>query len=130
VRSEAMGSDIKRGWGKRRTVARDYVSEYPIFLGNSRVGPDLSNIGVRKPDAQWHHLHLYDPAKVVPGSPMPSYRFLYKKQRVTGERSADALPLEGIEEGYEIVPTKAAKALVAYLQSLDKTYSLPEAPSS
>ena len=125
---QVHSTDVKRGWGKRRTVARDYITEKPVLLGNLRIGPDLANVGARQSSAEWYHLHLYDPAKAVPGSTMPSYRFLYKKRRIVGEPSQDALKLDGIEEGYEVVPTQEAKTLVAYLQSLDKNYSLPEAP--
>jgi cytochrome c oxidase cbb3-type subunit II len=45
--------------------------------------------------------------------------------------SADALKLSGSRAppaGYEIVPTEEGKALVAYLISLKRNYSLPEAP--
>ncbi len=129
VRAEADGSDIRRGWGKRRSVARDYISEGPIFLGDMRTGPDLAGLGEREMSDKKLHLHLYDPQKVTPGSTMPSYRFLYKKQRISGEPSDEALELEGIEPGYEVVPTRDAKTLVAYLRSLDKSYALPEAPS-
>ena len=40
-------SDIKRGWGTRRTVARDYIYEKPVMLGTMRTGPDLANVGLR-----------------------------------------------------------------------------------
>ena len=60
---------------------------------------------------------------------MPSYRFLYEKRRVTGDRSAEALRLSGPgapPEGWEVVPTYDAKCLVAYLMSLDQTHALKE----
>lgn len=124
-------SDIARGWGVRRTVARDYMNDRPVLLGSMRIGPDLTNIGKRQPSAEWHHLHLYQPQVVSPGSTMPPFRFLYKKQKIVGEPSSSALKLKGSdapEAGYEIIPTREAKALVAYLLSLDRTYSLPEDP--
>src|SRR3954454_3984847 len=45
VRDPQMGTDIERGWGPRRTVARDYIYDTPALLGSSRLGPDLSNVG-------------------------------------------------------------------------------------
>lgn len=63
---------------------------------------------------------------------MPAYKFLYEKRRVGGEPSADALHLKGEEapgEGWEIVPSYDAKALVAYLMSLDQSHPLPEVKS-
>lgn len=132
VRGETQGSDLARGWGVRRTVARDYIGDRPHFLGTMRTGPDLSNIGRRQSSADWHHRHLYNPQAVSPGSVMAPFRFLYRLQKIAGERSAEALKIEGAETpppGWEVVPTPDAKALVAYLLSLDRSYALPEAPA-
>ena len=118
--------DVPR-WGPRRTVAQDYLFDWPVQLGFVRLGPDLMNVGLRQPSAQWHLLHLYNPRLLVEGSTMPPYRFLFEKRRIkpTGP-SRDALPIK--IEGYEIVPTHRATALVAYLQSLNATIPLFEAP--
>jgi len=134
IRPEWAGSDIARGWGLRRTVPRDYIYESPVYLGTMRTGPDLSNIGARQPSKEWHYKHLYAPR--VMGSQhsiMPSYKHLFKVQKVDGAPAADALEFaegDGVEipEGHEIVPTQRARALVEYLVSLNRNYSLPEAP--
>jgi cytochrome c oxidase cbb3-type subunit 2 len=66
-----------------------------------------------------------------PGSIMPSFRYLYEVRKVTGQPSADAVKADGEwapPAGHVIVPGPEAKALVAYLLSLDKSYSLPEVP--
>ena len=131
VRQVGYGSDLERGWGARSTVARDYMRENPVFLGTMRTGPDLANIGARQPSAVWHHQHLYQPTVVSPGSIMPSYRYLYRLQKIEGQRSANAidlLPPDNPPDGYEVVPTYEAEALVAYLLSLNRNYPLPEAP--
>lgn len=39
-------------------------------------GPDLTHVGARKPEAEWHIEHLKDPAGVVSGSAMPPYAHL------------------------------------------------------
>lgn len=131
VRQVGYGSDLERGWGARPTVARDYMRENPAFLGTMRTGPDLTNIGARQPTAMWHHQHLYQPGVVSPGSIMPSYRYLYRLQKIEGQRSVNAidlLPPDTPPDGYEVVPTYEAEALVAYLLSLNRNYPLPEAP--
>ena len=120
-----------RGWGARRTVPRDYLEERPPFLGTMRTGPDLTNIGHRQPSAEWHLKHLYMPWAITPNSIMPSYSFLFETRKVTGAPSPDAIKMDppyAAKPGEEIVPTDDAKALVAYLQSLDRTYPLTEAP--
>jgi cytochrome c oxidase cbb3-type subunit 2 len=45
VRDPQNSSDLERGWGMRRSVARDYIYENPPLLGSVRIGPDLANIG-------------------------------------------------------------------------------------
>lgn len=83
--------------------------------------------------AAWHHRHLYDPRSVNPWSTMPSFRFLYEKRRITGEAAADALKLGSPDvapDGWEVVPTYDARALVAYLMSLDQSHELKEVKSA
>ena len=127
------GADISRGWGKRRTVAQDYIYDSVVQPGTRRAGPDLANVGApaRKPDANWQLRHLYAPAAEAPGSTMPAYRFLFEKRKVGKVASADALQLTGEfapPAGFEIIPTDAARALVAYLLSLHADAPLFESP--
>jgi cytochrome c oxidase cbb3-type subunit 2 len=129
VGSRTSNADIDRDWGARRTVARDYLQDRAIYLGQSRIGPDLSNIGVRKDTADvtkytdtWFYAHLYDPASVSPGTVCPPLRFLFER-KTGGQTPENALP------GTDIVPTHDAQALVAYLLSLKRSsYKLAEAP--
>jgi cytochrome c oxidase cbb3-type subunit 2 len=141
IRDEQNGLDVERSWGRRRTVARDYLFDDPPFLGSMRIGPDLSNVGwskwrnepenedpkekPAKRDAAWHLKHLYNPRTVVKSSNMPPYRYLFKKQKIGSQRSAEALDVP-VEDGYQIVPTQEAKDLVGYLLSLDKSHDLKE----
>jgi cytochrome c oxidase cbb3-type subunit 2 len=136
VRGLDDGADLARGWGVRRTVARDYIYEKPVLLGTMRFGPDLANIGARKdkdnPEkytATWHYMHLYNPQATSPGTNMPSYKFLFEKRKIAGQVDADALSLPPgtVPDGYQIVPSMQARQLVAYLTSLDHSHALPEA---
>jgi cytochrome c oxidase cbb3-type subunit II len=131
VRPAGFGADLERGWGQRRTVSRDYLHDRPVLLGTMRTGPDLANIGQRQPSVDWHMSHLYDPQTTSPGSIMPPYRYMFERRWIGDEPSPDALNLTGEfapPAGYEIVPTPEARALVAYLLSLNSSAPLPEAP--
>ena len=123
VRRPDFGSDKARGWGDRQSVARDYVNQANVQLGESRVGPDLANFGGRAlaVDADRLTQYLYDQH-----GGMPAYRFLFETRKITGERSAKALKVTSAA-GSEVVPTSRAEALVAYLQSLNNVYEYPEA---
>lgn len=125
-----MDSDLAR-WGIRRTVAQDYLYENPVLLGTLRVGPDLTDIGTRNPSREWHLLHLYNPRIVVPGSIMPPYPYLFRKQKTGSTPSPNALALAGDfqpEDGYEVIPRPEAEALVAYMISRRINTGLEEAP--
>jgi cbb3-type cytochrome oxidase cytochrome c subunit len=129
----SVGPDMARGWGTRRTVAADYLYDYPVMLGALRVGPDLANIGTRSPDAGTQLNHLYAPQSVTSGSAMPSYRFLFETRKISGAPSPDALQLPkefAPAAGFEIVPKPEARQLVAYLLSLHADTPLYEAPMS
>jgi cytochrome c oxidase cbb3-type subunit II len=128
VRRPGFGSDQARGWGERQSVARDYIFQIRPQLGSFRHGPDLTNLAVRKPntpDAASLMKLLYT------GEPMhPPYRFLFDTQKIVGERSDRALTFAGRfapASGYEIIPSRRAEALVAYLLSLNASYEYPEA---
>ena len=143
VRAPESGADLIRGWGTaknevsdkpaqidRRTYPRDYMWQGQVFLGNNRIGADLSNVGARFTDANALYRYLYDPSLLNPHSSMPAYRFLFRTQRVVGGAPAeDALVLPARDQpvsGYEVVPTADGAALVAYLLSLHKGYDLPD----
>jgi cytochrome c oxidase cbb3-type subunit II len=131
VRGKNEGSDIERKWGKRRTVARDYMFDRVVFLGTSRLGADLTNVGDRQNDPQWFYRFLYNPQAMAPESVMPAYRWLFTTREIQGQPSADAVKLEGTDtppRGYEVVPTAEGRALVDYLLSRKTNYPLPEAP--
>jgi cbb3-type cytochrome oxidase cytochrome c subunit len=126
-----VGPDIDRGWGKRRSVAEDFLFDSPLMLGSQRIGPDLANLGMRQPDPNWHLRHLYAPTSEVKDSKMPPYRFLFERRRIERTESPDALKLPADlapPPGYEIVPRLEAKALVAYLTSLHADAPLFEVP--
>ncbi len=125
------GTDIARGWGTRQSVAADYLYDSPVQLGNLRAGPDLATIGVRAPDLNWQLQHLYAPRSVVKDSTMPAFRYLFTVQKIGTLSAPDALVLPKAFEpadGYEVVPTPAAKELAAYLVSLKNNAPLYEAP--
>ena len=133
VRREELGKDLERGFGQRVTVPRDYIMQANVLLGYSRIGPDLSSVGAKKADFNWHLLHLYNPQITSPGSLMPPFPFLFETVEIsetTATVNALVFP-EGNpyspKDSIAIIPTKRAIALVEYLLNLDINYSLPEA---
>lgn len=79
--------------------AWEYSRQYPQLFGTRRIGPDLTREGGVHSD-RWQYVHLYDPRMIAPWSIMPRFPWLF--------------------DGSPDKPTREAKALVAYLQSLGK----------
>ena len=130
VRPVDLGSDIRRGWGIRRSLAEDYLFQQPVMPGSQRIGPDLANFG-RRSDFRGILLRLYDPRLIMGGSLMPPYRFLFETRKIGLFPSADALVLPAKDApppGREVVPLPEARALAAYLLSLRQDGYLFEAP--
>jgi cytochrome c oxidase cbb3-type subunit 2 len=130
VRRPGLGSDQARGWGERQSVARDYIFQPAPQLGASRIGPDLMNLGERKPNAPDTESLLKLLYAGAEG--MPPYRFLFEMRRLgAGAQPSDrALGLAGPLEapaGWEIVPTERALALVTYLVNCKTPFDYPEA---
>ncbi|SDD30631.1 cytochrome c oxidase cbb3-type subunit 2 [Cupriavidus sp. YR651] len=133
-RARSFAPDFERGWG-RASVAGDYAYDSPLLLGSMRTGPDLLNIGARQPSEQWHLGHLYQPRAYVPGSVMPSYRYLFEAKDEVGRGEVEVqLPPGYAPVGKRVVARQEALELVAYLKSLNRTYpvlpALPEGEAS
>ena len=139
-----LGPDVERGWGARRSVARDFVNDSPVLLGSVRVGPDLASIGTRAPEkfaAPWKFsgtntaaevenrllVHLYNPRLLAPASTCPSATYLFDKQMP--EVRSGGEPLVVSKELPPVFPKHNARALVAYLMTQRTDVCLPEAPT-
>jgi cytochrome c oxidase cbb3-type subunit 2 len=154
VRDPQFGPDMERGWGPRRTIARDYVHEEVPLIGSLRLGPDFSNFGwtakvpqadgtekavrmwrnehendSKKPaerDERWIYRHLFNPRTLISDSKCQSYRFLFERKSIGEKPSPDAVATDG---KFEYVPTLEAEHLAKYLLSLDRSHELKEAPT-
>ena len=125
VRLVEAGFDVERGWGKRPSVARDYVLQSHVLIGNTRVGPDLANLGMREYSDEWLHQHLFEPQSLVAESLCPPSPFLYDVSNEAKEGSIEIAASEGNEARF-VNPSLRARGIVAYLQALRQDYELPE----
>lgn len=154
IRDPQYGPDMDRGWGVRRTVARDYMYENVPMLGDMRLGPDLANFGsskkVSQPDGmeksvgawrnehendpvkpasrneQWIYQHLFYPQTIFSDSKCPPYRHLFERHEIGAKVSPNAV---AHDEKYEYIPGHEARRLAHYLLALDRSPELKEAPT-
>ncbi len=124
VRMVDSGFDVERGWGKRPSVARDYVLQEHVLLGNTRIGPDLANVGLREYTEEWLHQHLFEPQSLVPESVCPPSPFLYEVSDQEKSGSLEVVLFNGNTKF--IKPSVRADRIVGYLRSLKQDYELPE----
>ena len=133
VRPALEGKDLARGWGLRRSVARDYIFEAPAQLGGGRMGPDLANFGERLGTNAFPLVRLYNPrlmtnnaASLCPGAP---YLFEHRnlKDLPSSPLALNLKPEAQPKPGVQIVPSLRAVQLAAYLASLRQSVELPEA---
>ncbi len=131
-----LASDEDRGDTRRETNAFDFAGEEYAQIGVARMGPDLSNLGLRvakvyapqegiSPES-WLYRHLYNPRwkPLRRLSTCPSVKFLFDERRAAGNPYEGSLPFTA-EDGAEIVPGPDARALVSYLLSLKKDQPVP-----
>lgn len=127
VRLVEAGFDVERGWGKRPSVPRDYIFHEEVNIGNTRVGPDLANVGQRGYSDEWLHIHLFQPQIVVPDSICPPSPFLYQ---TVSTKTSNAIEVKEFSDEPSstkfIVPTLRANRVISYLNSLKQDYELPE----
>ena len=93
--------------------AGEFVYDHPFLWGSKRTGPDLHRIGGKYPDS-WHLRHMYDPTSTSPGSLMPKYPWLLKKDTdyETIPERINALRAVGVPyaENYDEIAVRDAKA--------------------
>lgn len=124
VRMVEAGFDVERGWGNRPSVARDYILQEHVLIGNTRVGPDLANLGLRGHSLEWLHQHLFEPQALIPESVCQPSPFLYEEAQ---EETLGFIELSSGDSGSRFIkPTLRAERLAAYLQALKQNYELPE----
>jgi nitric oxide reductase subunit C len=75
------GALAKKGAEGERLFALNGCQSCHMVNGvGGKVGPDLTHVGSRLPDVEWHIKHLRDPASVHPGSAMPAFGSLPDEQ--------------------------------------------------
>jgi cytochrome c oxidase cbb3-type subunit I/II len=127
--------------------AGESVYDHPFQWGSKRTGPDLAREGGKYPDS-WHFNHMFEPTSMSPGSVMPPYPWLirknidatkmpakiramlklgvpypkdYDQQAISDmEKQAAGIQASLAKDKIEVKSNKEIIALVAYLQRLGK----------
>ena len=137
--------------------AGEFIYDHPFQWGSKRTGPDLARIGGKYPDS-WHFNHMLNPRSMSPGSIMPNYPWLFKRDldisntnskihamRMLGvpyeqgyeakanddlQKQADKIAASLKNDKIEISSKKEIIAMIAYLQRMGKDIKASETTST
>ncbi|MCL4115092.1 UNVERIFIED_CONTAM: hypothetical protein GTU68_037649 [Idotea baltica] len=77
----------------------EFVYDRPFLWGSKRTGPDLHRVGAKYLDS-WHYNHMLDPESMSPGSIMPSYPWLFKREINTDYTASKIRVLQTLNTPY------------------------------
>ncbi len=84
--------------------AGEFVYDHPFQWGSKRTGPDLARIGGKYPDS-WHFNHMLEPTSMSPGSVMPKYPWLFRRDLDVSSTNSKISAMRSLgvpyEAGYE-----------------------------
>ncbi len=75
------------------SLSGEYAYDRPFLWGSKRTGPDLMRVGNYR-TTDWHENHMWDPEKVVPGTIMPAYRWMYVNNTDVDTAYAEMITVE------------------------------------
>ncbi|MDF1874143.1 cytochrome-c oxidase, cbb3-type subunit II [Sulfurimonas sp. SAG-AH-194-I05] len=75
------------------SLSGEYAYDRPFLWGSKRTGPDLMRVGNYR-TTDWHENHMWDPEKVVPGTIMPAYRWMFVNNTDIDTAYAEMLTIE------------------------------------
>ena len=78
----------------------EFIYDRPFLWGSKRTGPDLHRVGGKYPDS-WHYNHMAEPTSMSPGSIMPPYPWLLKRDLNTSKTAAKIRGLRTLGTPYQ-----------------------------
>jgi cytochrome c oxidase cbb3-type subunit I/II len=101
----------------------EFVYDRPFLWGSKRTGPDIHRLGGKYLD-RWHYEHMLEPTSMSPGSIMPAYPWLFRREINTKYTAAKIKVLKKLNtpypENYADIAVqeleKQAKEIVANLK--------------
>ena len=77
------------------SLSGEYAYDRPFLWGSKRTGPDLLRVGNYR-TTDWHENHMWEPASVVPGTIMPSYKHMFTNEANVETAYAEAVTVKKV----------------------------------
>jgi len=89
--------------------ANEYIYQKITFPGTRRIGPDLSRVGIKRPNRDWHKGHFWSPKTASLGSIMPSFRHFFDNDPRGTSKSQVGIPNYKFEAIFQYLMTKGTR---------------------
>lgn len=90
--------------------ANEYIYQKITFMSTRRIGPDLSRVGIKRPNRDWHKSHFWSPKTASQGSIMPSFRHFFDNDpRGTAKPTVVGVPNYKFEAIFQYLMTKGTR---------------------
>jgi cytochrome c oxidase cbb3-type subunit 2 len=89
--------------------ANEYIYQEITFPATRRIGPDLSRVGVKRPNRDWHMSHFWSPKTESKGSIMPSFQHFFDNDPRGSSPGQVGIPNYKFESIFQYLMTKGTR---------------------
>ncbi|MFC2049221.1 cbb3-type cytochrome c oxidase subunit II [Chlamydiota bacterium] len=89
--------------------ANEYIYQRVTFPGTRRIGPDLSRVGIKRPNRDWHMSHFWSPTSASAGSIMPSFKHFFDNDPTGTAPNPYGIPNYKFEALFHYLMTKGTR---------------------
>ncbi len=91
------------------STASEYIYQRVTFPGTRRIGPDLSRVGIKRPNRDWHMSHFWSPKSESLGSIMPAFRHFFDNDPTGTAPNPYGIPNYKFEAIFHYLMTKGTR---------------------
>jgi len=91
------------------SAPNEYIYQNITFPGTRRIGPDLSRVGIKRSNRDWHKSHFWQPRTESPGSIMPSFKHFFDFDPSITTISEIGVPNYKFEAVFQYLMTKGTR---------------------
>lgn len=91
------------------SAPNEYIYQEITFPATRRIGPDLSRVGVKRPNRDWHKSHFWSPKTESKGTIMPSFQHFFDNDPRGTSNIGIGVPNEKFEAIFQYMMTKGTR---------------------
>jgi len=91
------------------SAPNEYIYQEITFPATRRIGPDVSRVGIKRPNRDWHKSHFWSPKTESKGSIMPSFQHFFDNDPRGTSSPGIGVPNHKFESIYQYLMTKGTR---------------------